>query len=217
MIESGLLQEIEEDLQRQKYEKLWKKYGHFVLGAILGIVLITAFVSGWRSWKTYSEQNASAGLLRFVEGETEDKARQIDNLEAFARANPGTGHAVLARLNAAKIAFKEGKTEQAVTIYDSLANDASVETPFRQLGVLMSVQAQLDSGEPAALKERIAPLMADGAWRVTAKEFTALLNLRMDDKEAAKNLYSEIAQEKEAPESVIQRANDMLRWLNEGA
>jgi hypothetical protein len=217
MIEHGLLQEIEEDLQRQKYEKLWKQYGHLVLAAALAIVLITAFISGWRSWTAYSEHKATAGLLRLVEGKAEDKARQIEGLEAFARANPGAGQSVLARLNAAKIALKEGKTEQAVAIYDAMANDAGLETPFRQLGDLMSAQIQLDTSDPAALKARLMPLVAGGVWRVTAKEFTALLDLRTGDKEEAKKFYTEITQDKESPESAIQRANDMLRWLNGGA
>lgn len=215
MIDQGILQEIEEDLQRQRYEKLWKQYGHYVIAAALAIVLAAAVISGWRSWREYSEQKATAGLLTLVEGKADDKARQTDGLESFARAHPGSGHAALARLNAAAIAIKEGKTEQGISIYDSLAADESMEMPFRQLGDLLSVQAQLDSGDIAKLKSRLSPLTADGPWRLSARELSALLSLRAGEKEEAKRLYSEISKDGNAPSSMVQRANDMLRWIGE--
>ncbi|MDD5586479.1 MAG: tetratricopeptide repeat protein [Alphaproteobacteria bacterium] len=217
MTESSLFQEIDEDLQRQKLEAMWKRYGHYIIGAALAIVLATALFSGWRSWRTYSEQKATAGLLGLVEGKIADKAQQVDSLESFARVHAGASQAFLAHLQAASIALKDGKTDRAVAIYDAMANDMTVELPFRQLADLLSVQAQLDTGEPAALQARLQPLETDSPWRVTAKEFTALLALRAGDKEKAKTLYTELSKDASAPHSMIQRATDMARWLNEGS
>jgi hypothetical protein len=217
MTESSLFQEIEEDLQRQKLEALWKRYGHYIIAGAAAIVLATALYSGWKSWRTYSEQKASDGLLALIEGKAPDKDKQIESLESFARAHPGISQAALAHLRAASIALKDGKTEKGIAIYDVMANDATVETFFRQLADLLSVQAQLDIGDPVALQARLQPLVADSPWRVSAKEYTALLALRVGDKEKARTLYMELSNDTNAPPSIIRRSKEMASWLSEGS
>ena len=217
MIDNSLLQEIDEDLQRQKLEALWKRYGHYVVAGAALIVLATALISGWRTWRIYSEQTATRGLLTIIEGRGADKTKQIESLESFARVHPGASQAWLAGLQAAAMAIKDGKTDKGIAIYDAMSKDASVEPAFRQLADLMSVQAQLDSGDPAALQARLQPFLVDGPWATSAKEFSALLALRAGDKEKAKALYTELSHDKTAPASLMQRAGDMLRWLNEGS
>ena len=42
---SDIFREIEEDLQRDRYKKLWEKYGNLVIAAAVVLVLGTA---GWQ-------------------------------------------------------------------------------------------------------------------------------------------------------------------------
>lgn len=217
MIDPGIFQEIEEDLQRQKYEKLWKQYGNYIIAFVIAIVLITAVISGWKSWVVYSQQKASDALLGLVEGKFDDKTRQIERLEEFAKTYAGTSQSVLARLNAGSMAIRDGKKEKGIAIYESLAADENVEIPFRQLATLLSVQAQMDSGKPAELKSKLSSLLENSAWSISAKEFYALLSIRAGEKEEAKKIYTELANSTNIPSSISKRAGDMLRWLNEGS
>jgi hypothetical protein len=216
MMESNLLQEIEEDLQRQRFEALWKRYGKHVIGLVLLIVLTTAAVTGYRSWRTRTEQSASTGLLAILDANDPDKTKEIAALEDFAREHPSANQAIIARLHAASLAFKDGKKDKALALYDAIANDASIEPAFRQLADLYAVQAQLDTGDPAALQARLQPLLTDSPYRYSAKEFSALLALRAGDKAKAKQFYQELLQESDVPKSITERAQDMLRWLGGG-
>ncbi|NTU77028.1 MAG: tetratricopeptide repeat protein [Alphaproteobacteria bacterium] len=215
MTNHNLFQEIEEDLQRQKMEALWKKHGKLILGTAFAIVLATAAGTSWRTYQTNKQQTATAGLVQLGYDVASDKAKQIESYESFARAHPGTNQALLARLEAAALALSGGETEKGLALYDAIAKDDAVETPFRQLADLMVVQTQLDTGDPKVLQDRLAPLLEESPWRVSAKEYTALLALRAGDKAKAKQFYSELSQEIDAPSSLLRRANDMLRWLNE--
>ncbi len=216
MTNHNLFQEIEEDLQRQRIEALWKRYGNIILGVVLFIVLLTAAISGWRTYRVRTEQTATAGLVELLGKTATDKGAGVAALEEFARAHGGEAHNFLARLNAANLALQEGDADRAVAIYDELARDANVERSFRQLADLLAVQIRMDEGDPAALQVRLEPLLKDSAWRFTAREFSAHLALKADDREKAKKLFEELSLDKEAPSSIAQRSGDMLRWLNEG-
>lgn len=219
MSHSSLLQEIEEDLQRQKYEALWKRYGRYVIGAALAIVLGTAAVTSWRNHTLAQHQAATSGLLNIVNDKALDKDKKVAALETFAAANPKASQATLARFRAAAIALKDGKTAEAMAQYDKIAADDDAEPLFRELANLLAVQAQLDDGDPAALQARLQPLLAsDAAWRFTAKEYSAHLALRVGDKAKAKQLFDELTQpDAEIPATLAQRAKYMATWLGEGS
>lgn len=213
----NLFQEIDEDLQRQKMEALWKRYGVYVLAGILAIVLATAAYNFWINYKTEVNQKASSELLTILKDNLSDKEKQITSLEEFAKANRDTSQAVMARLRAAAFMLKDGKTDKAVFMYDAISQDMNVEPVFRQLADLLFVQSQMDNGDPTVLRSRLQPLLADSTWRYTAKEYSALLALKAGDKEEAIKLFSELASDEGAPETLPGRANDMLRWINEGS
>lgn len=210
----GLFQEIEEDLQRQKVEALWKKYGPFLLGTALVIVLATAAFSGWKTYATNRRQKDTAALVSIVE--TAKKEEKIARYEEFVKKKDGTVQAVLARFYAAEAALAEGKKERAITFYDALADDKDVEPVFRGLADVLSVLTQIDDGNAAALEARLKPLMNGGAWHSLAQELSGHLAVREGDKEKAKRIFAELLGRKDLTPGIQRRAADMYQWLNGG-
>ena len=52
-----LFQEIDEDLDRQKMEAMWKRYGSWVIIFALAIVIVTAGTVAYNSWKSTAIRN----------------------------------------------------------------------------------------------------------------------------------------------------------------
>ena len=219
MTQSSLLQEIDEDLQRQKMEALWKRYGVYVLGGALFIVLATAAFTSWTSWRTQVRQTATGDLMTLVDNDKDkavDSAKRVAALKNFAESHKGVAQGTLAQLHAAALAFKDGKTDEAVKLYDALAANTDAEPVFRQLADLFSVQAQMEKGDPVVLLTRLNPLLKDSAWRFSATELSAHLALKANDKTKATELFTALTQDAAVPTEMAQRAIDMIRWLNEG-
>lgn len=211
----SLFQEIEEDLQRQKLEALWKKYGPVIIGAALVVVLITAAFSGWKTYTTNRRQADTAALVSIAE--TAKKEEKIALYEAFVKEKDGSIQAVLARFYAAEAALAEGKKDRAITFYDALAEDKAVEPVFRGLADILSVLTQIDDGNAAKLEARLKPLMNGGAWHAMAQELSGHLAVREGNKEKAKKIFAELLGRKELSPGIQRRAADMYQWLNGGA
>lgn len=214
MTEHNLFEEVQADLERQKLEALWKQYGLWVIIVALGIVLATASSTAYRSWKTQRDQHLTAGLLAASKSDP-DLGKSISALQKFADENPGTNHADIAWLHAGALAAEQGDKTKAAGFFDKAANDNTADPAFRQLGDLLSVQVQLDSGDPAALSARLQPLTEERApWRYSALEEQAYLALRAGDKAKARQIFSDLSQDARAPQSIGARASDILRSLN---
>lgn len=221
MNENTLLQEIEDDLARQRYEKLWNKYGPYVLGGAFVVVAATAALNVYKTYALHASQKTTVAYMDVFQqdaGKDNKPEEMVSSLQGFADKNKGTTQAAFARLKAASYAAKSGKAAEAAKIYDELAKDQGVDTVFRQLADLLSVQTQLDTGDVAALEARLQPLMqGENVWRFTAKEFSGYLALRQGDKEKAKSIFTELKDMPNVPSSIAARSGDVAAWLNGGA
>jgi hypothetical protein len=214
MTENNLFQEVQEDLERQKLEAMWKQYGVWVLALAIAIVLATAGATAYRSWKAERDQHLTSGLLAASKTDP-DSAKSIDALQKFADQSPGTNQSAFALLRAGALAADQNDKTKAAQIFDSAAADAKADSAFRDLGTLLSVQVQMDGGDPAALSARLDPLTAENnAWRFSALEAQGYLALRAGDKEKARHLFTTLSQDDRAPQTIAARAADILRSLN---
>jgi hypothetical protein len=143
-----------------------------------------------------------------------DTSKNIDLLQKFAEENAGENQTVLAFLRAGALALDHNDKPKAIQFFDEAADYAKATPAFRQLGALLSVQAQLDDGDPAKLSARLAPLTDEkAAWRFSALETEALLALRTGDKAKAKQIFIDLSQDIRVPQSMAARATDILRTL----
>ena len=107
MSENNIFQEIQEDLDRQRLEALWKRYGSWVLVGMFAIVLGTALWTAWHSWHSERDQIATTALADLLSFPKPDNARQIDALIDYANKNNGLYQSVSAQLHAAEIAAQQ--------------------------------------------------------------------------------------------------------------
>jgi hypothetical protein len=214
--EDLLFREVEEELRRDRYTQLWKKYGTLIVVAAVVIVAAAAGIVVWRDHqREVREQEgdryvAAAQLAQ--DGKTDEAIAAFDALAEDA----SVGYRTLSRLRKAALLVDKGDVESAVAVYDALAADTGAPRPFRDLAEVLAAMASVDTGDPAKLTERLKPLTAeDNPWRYSALEVTALLAERTGDRKTARDIYTRLADDAEAPGGVRVRARQMLGVLAE--
>lgn len=208
---ADIFNEIDEDVRRERYEQLWKRYGNYVIGAALLVVLATAGAVGWRE---YTDRQNKAQALRFLNAmEQAQKGDDAGARTAFASlaGDAGAGYATLARLQEAGLLAKAGDAAGAAKVYEQIAADGRVDQVFREFATVLLVQDQIATGEPARLTQMLAPLMSEKSpWRHSATELSALLAQRTGDKARAREFYAKLADDLTAPQGMRARATEML-------
>ncbi|QCO13929.1 hypothetical protein D3869_01005 [Azospirillum brasilense] len=206
---SDIFREVDEDLRRDRMERVFKRYGGIMLAAALAVVAATGGTVAWRNWQQSQKESETTALAAALSQAGQGPDKGVEALAAFAgKADPGM--AALAQLNAAALLAREGKTAEAVAVYDKLSGTAGAAAVYRELAALLSVMHQLDSGDSAQLQARLQPLTADAnPWRFSAREMSAVLAARAGDKERARTLFQQLADDSQAPAGVRSRAADL--------
>jgi len=213
---ADIFQEVDEDLKQERYLKLWRKYGAYVVGAAVALVLGTASIVGWREYQAAQRAEEGGRYEAALTLARYGKSEQA--LAAFAAlgADSGAGYVALAGLQEAALKAKEGDMAGAVAVYERLTADASVDGVLRDMATLLAVLYSLDSGDPAALAARLAPLTTDSnPWRFSALELRGLLALKSGDVQAARAVFTRLVDDPAAPPAVRQRAGETLQIVGE--
>lgn len=208
---ADIFREVDEDLRRDRLGALWQRYGVYVIGFAVAVVLLTAANVGWQKWRQSQRIDQSerylAALAQLKDG---NEAAVADALASFAD-DAGSGYATLARLQEAALRAKAGDSAGAVQVYDALASDGAVAPLYAGLATVLSAMQQLDTGDPQALRARLQPIATgDSPWRHSAKELIGLLALRSGDQDGAKEMFQQLADDPDAPQSARARAAELL-------
>ena len=209
---SDIIREVDEELRRENFEKLWRKYGSYAVGLAVVIVL---GVGGFFQWQHYTQ------------GQREERARQYEAaVQLSAAADPGApaalqalaaredGYGALAELQQAELKAKAGDVAGAVAIYEKMTADSAVDRSLRDLALILLALHTVDTAPPDQLTQRLQPLTAaTNPWHYSALELTAVLARRAGDNAKAVQILTGLADDLNAPQALRQRATEMLHAL----
>jgi hypothetical protein len=213
---ADIFKEVDEDLRRDNLEKLWKKYSFQIIGLVVAVVLAVAGVQGWQAYDLDQRGKLSdrygAALDLAQDGDT---AAGLDALIDISEASD-SGYAGLAAFEEARLRVESGDTAGAIALWDRIAGASGLGPGFKEAATLFSVLHQIDNGNPADLRARLVPLATDSQpFRSTARELLAVIALGDGDTASAREFYTQISDDREAPAGLRQRAAQMLAALKE--
>jgi len=212
--QQALFREVEEDLRAEQMQRLWKRFGGYIITAAAAVVAIVAGFEGWTAWQASvrtgeAERYFTADGLR-DQADPGSAARQLGDLSDEGR----TGYAALAALRRAEILAAGGKTAEAITVYDALSANGGAPQASRDLAAMLAALHALDVEDTVSVRGRLRPLTVEGnPWRPLAQEMLALLDMNTGDVAAARATYQDLVNDPDVPNGVRRRAADMLTAL----
>lgn len=207
---ADIFHEVDEEVRRERLKKLWDQYGHF---ALILAILVVAGVGGWRGWEYYQNQRAAQFGSQFEAAAALADAGKLAEAEKdFAKiaAEATPGYRVLARLREAEAAGVRDRAA-AVTQYDGIAADTSLDTRFRELAAVRAGLLLVDTAPFVDMEKRLeGAAQAGRPYRHTARELLALSAFKSDDKKALQRWSDLIATDNESPITMRGRVEGLL-------
>lgn len=209
---TDIFREVEEEVRRERYQLLWKKYGAYLITAAALIVLAVAAYQLWLVWDR-SQREAASRQFQAAQ-QMAQTGRLADAEKAFAKlaAEGPSGYATLAKFHQAAVMLAQGKRDAALALYGSLAQtDDPVMNGAARLRIAWALA---DSAPRAQIEKTVAPMsQPDNPWRFAAREVLAYAELHAGNRAAATEAYARLAAEKDAPTGIRQRAGAIAEYL----
>ena len=211
MSDESLFREVDEEVRQEQLKKLWDRYGNYVIALAAGVIIAVAALKGWQYWELKQSEAAAATYANALKLIGENKRGQADDaLKTISYA----GFAQIAKLRRAANLATEGKSDEAIALYDEVAADAGADPAARDLARIRAGYLLADKLAPAELIKRLGALDNDQSdWRGAAREIFALAAYRTGDYAMADRYANAILADGDVPLSLRQRAKLLVELL----
>lgn len=216
MVDGDIFREVDEEIKREQFAKLWDKYGYLILGAAFAIVVS---VAGYKYWNYQQAEQAQTFGSRFMEALDLEGADKKDLAQlSFSQiaADGPRGYAMLAKMREASVKASNGKLAEAINEYDKLATSGTVDPVFQDFSRIQAAMLRVDDADEAEMKKRLESLaVGTSSWRHSARELLGLSAFKAKNIVSAENYYNQILSDRSAPGGIRQRAEMMLSLIIE--
>jgi hypothetical protein len=207
--------EVEEEVRRERFEQLWKKYGDYI---IAGAALIVIAASGFQLWRVYQQrEQAKAAATYAVASQMLDggaSGAAAITFDKLAQTAPG-GYAQLALLQKANALYASGNIAQAVDAYKQVA--AKGDPMLAPVARIRAAWATVETAPSSDIDTLLKPLLDPSSpWRAMAREIIAYDDYRNGAIAKALSEFQAIAKDKDTPAAVRRRSEVMAEYLAAG-
>ncbi|MEM6667141.1 MAG: tetratricopeptide repeat protein [Pseudomonadota bacterium] len=203
-----ILREIDEEVRREQYKQIWKRYQWLIIAVV---VLVVGGTAGYRGWEALQSRQAAETGDRFLGAidsiEAGDVAVGQATLAEIAQSGPA-GYQALASLRAAAALAEAGDRDGAVTAYDAFAAGNDGDEALRQIAQVRAARLLLSTASYDEITRRMEPLTAaDAPFRHSAREVMLLSAYGSGDFRKAQEWIGVIQGDVAVPANIRSRAD----------
>ena len=214
---SDIFHEVDEEVRREQFKKLWERYQNYVFA---GIFLILAAVGGWRGYEWWQAKRAAEAGAAFEAAQNlSDEGKHAEAEAAFGKITvDGTAsYRNIARVRqAAELAERDPKA--AIAAYEEIAEDRSIGPALQDLAGVRAGSLLIDRGSFNEARSRLEPLATEGRpYRYTARELLALAAWRSGDIAAARRWFDLIVTDIQTPPTTRARVEMLIALVAAGS
>lgn len=207
----SLLREVEDEIRRERMEKLWQQYNGVIFAAAALIVLGVGGYKYLETRRIAAEQTAGANFAA-AQNLSDDK-KKADAEEAFKKIadNGPAGFAALAKLQLAAAQVNAGKPSDAIATYESLAKDSGADNLLKSFAQLQAASLRLPDADYAEIQNRLTPLAADDApFSQSARELLGIAAYRAKKYDEARKYLEPLLVDPNAPQGLQDRVKVVM-------
>ena len=193
---SELFNEIDRELRQERLDKLWAKFGRFMVLISVVVVVATIVVVLWQnSSKKHAEEKTAELLSGLDRMQIEDFKGAIPIFEGLSQDTKSPYYGI-AMLRKAESQLRLGENKEAEKTYSQLA---ASDSEFSGI---------------AKLHGKVENVSPNSTFRYTLLEYKAWQKLEEGKKEEAVAVFSDLVADENTPKSIAERAREVLRSLS---
>ena len=216
---TDIFNEVDEEVRREQLQKLWQRYGTYLIAVCVLVVIGVGAWRGYEWWQNRQAEKSGAAFEQAVELAEAGRHQQAEAAFAKLAADGAGGYRALARLRqAAELAPTDRAA--AVKAYDEIATDGGVSQVIRDLATVRAGYLLVDSAPYSELLSSLEPLTApDRTFRYSAREILALSAWKARDMTATRKWTDMLMTDPQTPSGTRSRAavlSELIATGNKG-
>ena len=196
----NIFKEVDEDIRKERYKKLWSRYGKYLIGLIVSIILIFS-INQYLASKKIAD-NKKLLEIYFTASENIEKNQfelAYENLNKIYNDNNTT----LAALSAFKLSdsyLKNNNKIDAIALLENIFDNNSLETIYRELALYKYIMINFDVLDISNIESKINTInIKERKLNPYFKELLGIKYITIGDKVKASSIFNELSSSENTP------------------
>ena len=203
-----IISEIEEDIQKERIQKIWTVYGKYILSIIFCVVIV---IGGWQLFSFWNEKklnDASNSYLEILRKSKTDLNLALSEIDKIS--NLPKGYNYLIKFKKASLLNQNGDHSQAQITWKELYNDTNLDQGYRDIALLLSI---MHNGEKPEQLEKLDSIINSGnQFSIISKEIKAGILFENGKINQSKKIYEDILTAKNINQRTQERVKNILNF-----
>ncbi len=214
----AFLREVDDELRRDQALGVWRRYGRWILAAIVVLLALLAAYLFWQHRQTQAAEREGEQLQAAYDALAAQDTKSAAAPLAALAASDRDGYRAMALFTQADLLLQKDDLKGAAAKFAQVAGDASLAQPFRDLALVRQTSAEMYTLKPEVVAQRLRPLAVPGnPWLGSAGELLAVAYLKQGRRDLAQQTLARVAADDGVPRTLRQRAVQLAGVVGAGA
>ena len=210
---ANIFREVDEELRKERYASLFKKYGVYVIGFIFILVSLLISIQIYQSYKVSSNEELVENYIQLIDTETksiEEKILMLDNFTATKNIFVN-GMSALKKVD---LLIENNQKEAAIESLEGILNNQNIEVIHRDLGLYKYLMLLMDSMPIEQFSEYADNLSNDSQFYYLIQELRATKLLLDGDEESSAIEFNKLISNPLVTSDIKNRASILIKIAN---
>ena len=208
---ANIFNEIDEDIRKEKYKSLWKKYGKYLIGLILSIVIIFS-INQFRISNSVSN-NEKLLEMYFHASEKEENGQFLIAEDFFNQIYKGENETLSAfsKLKLSNLYLSNSEIDKANFELKELYNNTLMENIYRELALYKYILINIDEISIEEIQNTIDSLSIKiMTLEPYFQEIVALKYLIINKNKSANIIFNKLLNDNSTPVDLMTRLEKLI-------
>ena len=197
---ANIFNEVDEDIRKERYKKLWSRYGKYLIGLILSIILVFS-INQYLVSKNIADNKKLLEIYFAASEDIEKKQFELANESLNKIYNDKND--TLAAFSAFKLSesfLKNNNKIGAIASLENIFSNDSFETIYRELALYKYIMINFDVLEISNIESKINTINTkERQLNPYFKELIGIKYITTGDKAKAASIFNELSSSENTP------------------
>ena len=197
---ANIFNEVDEDIRKERYKKLWSSYGKYLIGLIISIILIFS-INQFLVSKNIADNKRLLDIYFSAAEDIEKNQFELANESLNKIYNDK--NATLAAFSALKLSetyLKNNNRIDAIAVLENIFSNNSLETIYRELALYKYIMINFDVLDISDIESKISIINnKEGQFNPYFKELLGIKHITIGDKAKASSIFNELSSSENTP------------------
>lgn len=197
---ANIFNEVDEDIRKERYKKLWSTYGKYLIGLIISIILIFS-INQYLVSKNIADNKKLLDMYFAAAEDIEKSQFELANKSLNKIYNDK--NSTLAAFSAFKLSesyLKNNNKIDAIALLENIFNNNSLETIYRELALYKYIMINFDMLDVSSIESKISIInIKERQLNPYFKELLGIKHITAGDKAKASLMFNELLSSENTP------------------